>query len=206
MHRRHHNGRSAMLAMMGRSRLRWARGFTLIELLTAIAVLAVLMLFAVPNLTTWIRNSQLTATANSLLSALNNARSEAMKRGSRTVVAQTGSGWAQGFRIYVDTNANGAYDSGEPEIFNAGADRFPSYLTVSSSADDVTQVAFAATGFLIQTSSSGSTLTITLQRNDVPSSDVAQIRRVIVSPSGRTRVCRPTSTTDANCAASGNEQ
>nr|WP_246386293.1 GspH/FimT family pseudopilin [Halomonas campaniensis] len=72
-------------------------GFTLIELLVTIAVLAVILTIAVPNFKSFVERGHLSSSHNSLLSGLNVARSEAVKR--REVVRvevtpeESGGGW-----------------------------------------------------------------------------------------------------------------
>lgn len=61
-------------------------GFTLIELLYGIAVAAMLLGIGVPAFTMTVRNSSMTATTNSILTALHAARSEAVKRRVRITV------------------------------------------------------------------------------------------------------------------------
>jgi type IV fimbrial biogenesis protein FimT len=71
-------------------------GFTLIELLITIVVLAVLLTLAAPSFRDVIQNNRVTAQANELVSALNLARSEAVKRGrnAQVEVRPAGQGWA----------------------------------------------------------------------------------------------------------------
>lgn len=72
------------------------RGFTLIELLVTIVVLAVLLTLAAPSFRDVIQNNRVTAQANELVSALNLARSEAVKQGrnAQVEVRPAGEGWA----------------------------------------------------------------------------------------------------------------
>ena len=56
------------------------RGFTLLELLVAVAVAAILLALAVPALRVFIQNNREDAEADSLISSLDYARSEAVKR------------------------------------------------------------------------------------------------------------------------------
>jgi len=55
------------------------RGFSIIELMVAVAIIAVLMTFGMPVYSTWMQNSQLRASAESIMAGLNHARSEAVR-------------------------------------------------------------------------------------------------------------------------------
>lgn len=56
------------------------RGFTLIELLVVIAIMGVTLTIGLPSLQSTIASNRLTASANDMLSALQYARSESIKR------------------------------------------------------------------------------------------------------------------------------
>ncbi|MDR2786880.1 MAG: GspH/FimT family pseudopilin [Candidatus Accumulibacter sp.] len=60
--------------------LKPARGFTLVEMVIGISILSILIAMAVPSFSLWIRNMGIRAAAESLLSGLQLARSEALKR------------------------------------------------------------------------------------------------------------------------------
>jgi type IV fimbrial biogenesis protein FimT len=89
-------------------------GFTLIELLVVLVVLAVLVSIGVPNLRTLIQNNRATAQANELLTGLQYARMEALKRKRPVSVcpsrdgATCGTDWAEGWIVVLDGNAPGA--------------------------------------------------------------------------------------------------
>lgn len=61
-------------------------GFTLIEMLYAVALAAMLLGLGIPAFTSTVRNSSMTASTNTLLTALHAARSEAVKRRLRITV------------------------------------------------------------------------------------------------------------------------
>jgi type IV fimbrial biogenesis protein FimT len=56
------------------------RGFTLLELMLAVALLAIVLGFGLPNFRDFIRNSRMAAAANDVIADVNLARSESIKR------------------------------------------------------------------------------------------------------------------------------
>ncbi len=57
-----------------------ARGFTLIEVVVALVVLAMLLLFAMPSIGTWLDNTRVRNAAESIQVGLQTARQEAVRR------------------------------------------------------------------------------------------------------------------------------
>jgi type IV fimbrial biogenesis protein FimT len=80
-----------------------SRGFTLLELMVTLLVAGVLIVVAVPGFAATLRQNRLLADANQFLTALNLARSEAIKRGALVSVhALAGNGsneWGGGWEI-----------------------------------------------------------------------------------------------------------
>ena len=56
------------------------RGFTLVELLVVVAVLALIILLGLPNLSAWLQNTQIRNSAEAAVSGLQLARAEALRR------------------------------------------------------------------------------------------------------------------------------
>ena len=67
-------------------------GFTLLELLITLAVLAILLALAVPMFTSTINNNRLAAQANELVTSLQLANSEAVRRNARITVCPSTDG------------------------------------------------------------------------------------------------------------------
>ena len=101
---------------------------TLVELLIAIVVVSILLALGVPGLQDFVKNNRVTGQANDLVVAIQLARSEAVKRGTRGVICAsddeaTCSGsddWTTGWIVYsdidqdsnldLDSNGDGAED------------------------------------------------------------------------------------------------
>jgi type IV fimbrial biogenesis protein FimT len=98
-------------------------GFTLIELLVTITIAGILIGLAIPSFTDTIRSNRLTTITNDFVSALNLARSEAVKRGKDVSIrkldtnsyTKLGSSvqWDSGWDVFVDEDGDGKYETGD---------------------------------------------------------------------------------------------
>lgn len=89
-------------------------GFTLVEMMIVLILIAIVAGIGIPNLTQMIRNNQMATHANSLLGALQLARSEAIRRGVPVAVCGSSNGsscdqsaWGQGWIVYANTSGAG---------------------------------------------------------------------------------------------------
>ena len=104
------------------------RGFTLVELAVTLAVAAILLALATPSFAELLRRNRLAAANNELVTALNVARAEALRRGRPVAVCATSdqrscagsNDWTTGWVVFEDNAAAGA--PGAPAAASADYD------------------------------------------------------------------------------------
>ena len=88
-------------------------GFTLVELMMTITVIAIVAAVALPSFEDITKRNRATAIANTVLSTLAYARSEAATRNASVQVSPiAGGNWANGWQIIVDGNNDGDFVDG----------------------------------------------------------------------------------------------
>ncbi len=159
-------------------------GYTLMELMVVTSILGVLMSLAVPAFRDTVESAQTNSEIKVMLTALNLARSEAIRRGTDVVMCASpeGSGdcsggtWSQGWMIFADANGDatgstGSVDSGDTVIREFSA--LDSTLTFSAN-----MMAYNSLGF----GTIGGTQTFLL----CPvSGNGLNARSIVIAPSGR---------------------
>lgn len=120
---------------------------------------------AVPSIRDFIYNARVSTQATELMTDLAYARSESIARGRRVTVCSTtnatscasASDWAKGRLIFVDTNGNGALDTGTDTKLRTGASvNEKTTLSVQAGGADVAVITYfpyggvnAATNFTV---------------------------------------------------------
>jgi len=98
-----------------------SQGMTLIELMVAISIVGILAMIAIPSFRQFTAENRSIAATNDLVTALNVARSEALRRSGNTVVCTSSdqatcsgsTNWADGWIVFSDRNRNDAVDANE---------------------------------------------------------------------------------------------
>lgn len=149
----------AMLEQVGKTdytevmKMKKDSGFTLVELMISLAVFAIVVSFAIPNFREFIQNNRLISQTNDVISTLQLARSEAVKRRQTlTICASTNattcnsSNWEQGWIVFVDVDADGVIDGGVDELLRVGERLAGSNTLRSNSFASNTRVQYSAQG------------------------------------------------------------
>lgn len=154
------------------------RGFTLVELLIALSVLGVLVFLALPSYRTWIQNTHVRTMSDALLSGLQLARAEAVKRNGPVTFTLNGSDWTV-------TDSTGA--TIQSRLGSEGS---------SNAVVTVTPAGTTAIGFNgLGRSTAGTTVRfdVTNPTGGTCQADGGTMRclRVEVQPGGQVRMCDP---------------
>ena len=132
-------------------------GFTIFELIVSMAVAAVLAALALPSFAEFIDDNRLRGVATELMSDLNLARGEAIKRNARVLICpKVGNSdcasnakdkWNNGWVVCYDADADGKCDAGtdsDPNPIRV-VNPMPSGVTLEGSATDVRYTATGST-------------------------------------------------------------
>lgn len=149
-------------------------GFTLIEMMVVVALVAVLGSIAVPSFRDLLSNQRLAASTGDFVAALSLARAEALKRTQRVTLSPTsGKDWSTGWDVKTNIeSASQTLRSFEPLRTGVTVD-----VGLSSLGSTVN---YDGNGFAL-----GSAGCIALK------ADTGRRRAVVLSFSGRPKVCNP---------------
>lgn len=154
-------------------------GVTLLELLIVLMIAAILAAIGAPYFGSFFNETRLSSTATLLMSDLNHARSEAIKRNQRVIMCvtdgsttspqcDTTTNWRKGWLVCVDADSDGACDcldadsdgtcdAGTPPNTNILDVRPAVNTSLTLTSGGTTPIRFSPNG-----SSSGGTLTLSV--------------------------------------------
>jgi type IV fimbrial biogenesis protein FimT len=163
------------------------RGVTLIEVMVVLGIAAILLAFAVPGFREFVARNRLDGASQDLLASLQLARSEATRRGAQVTMRLAGTAgsknWGTGWAMFVDTNGNGALDTGE-EVIRQGM-ALASPLTLYGTASFDTFIAFNRDGRL---TNAGGGYFVLCDGGALTEDGQSRSRAVLVNGAGRVRM------------------
>ena len=196
-------------------------GFTLVELMVTVAVVAILMAIAVPNMRSVIQNTRISNQINELTSDLNFARSEAIKRGTDTTVSSvtvcksdnptaatptcntTALGWDMGRIIFIDGTPavgvaaaiapNGNHEAAEPLLRIREVLDGANTLTASDTSGGAGFTFPNAQNLIVYTRTGGTTINpgLAAEFNLCDDRGAAYGRSLTIGPTGRATLKKP---------------
>lgn len=160
------------------------QGFTIVELMISIALLAIVSMLALPSYRTFIQNSYIRTTAESILNGLQLARAEAVSRNTRIqFVLDEQSEWWIGC---VDASAS---CPGEIQSRSAG-EGSSSSIVVTPAPANATTVIFGNLGAIVPAADTLTQVEIDIDPAVLPAEDSRELR-VTIGIGGNARMCDP---------------
>lgn len=192
------------------------RGFSMMELMVSVAILAIVLAIGIPSFSTWISNTQVRSTAESLVAAIQLTRGEAVRQNSLAQLKLTGNagGSASWSVIAASSSVSGSFDTnqGATLIQTAGATEtgVNARLGVSAATQPTSNccttsvvagsgmgsnpgVVFDAFGKIVADSSVTTVTRIDVTKvGDTEANNEKKNRRmvILIAPSGAVKMCR----------------
>lgn len=99
-------------------------GFSMIELAVAMTIAAILAAIGIPSIGQFLEANRQVTLINDLVSDINAARAEAIKRGTQVAICESSSGtactttgdWKVGWMVYADADNSGTYSTGDAVV------------------------------------------------------------------------------------------
>jgi type IV fimbrial biogenesis protein FimT len=190
------------------------RGMTLVELVVVMALLVMMLMAAMPSVSTWIRNTQIRNVATGIQNGLQRARAEAMRRNTNVrfslvsltdpavmddscALSESGVSWVVSLDSPEGKCSTAVSDSTAPRILDKQA-AGSGGKQVKANADDAagadaTNIVFNGFG-RAATATGIAAITI----DNMTSGDDYRVLRIVVGTGGTIRMCEPKITSSSD--------
>ena len=135
----------------------YKKGFTIIELMVTLAVLAIVLGIAIPSFNSQIQRNGSLGLGEEFVSALNFARTEAIKRRAPVSICASnaavddcdGTDWSNGWIVFVDNEPETSVNIGVDDVLRQWNDLDPrAAMTVTRDENAISFIRFNARGAL----------------------------------------------------------
>ena len=168
-------------------------GFTLLELITTMAVGIVLVGFAVPSMTQFMRSQRAVTVAGDFHSAVSKARTIAAASNSYVTIAPIEGDWRKGWQVFNEhVSPDGEYAGSDSLIAESNELPLDVTITTSTTPAGLSYITFSPAGYSQTTGKAQMSMKAGFQ--------IGTSKRVVdISLLGRSRICNP-DTAPATCA------
>ncbi|MDP3699915.1 MAG: GspH/FimT family pseudopilin [Hylemonella sp.] len=189
-----------------RGKFPWAmaqRGLTIIELMIGIAIVSMLLLFAVPGMTTWLQGSQIRNATESIQGAMQLARAEAVRRNTNVELVLTsvaGGGNATDWVVRCFTSSATCPGAGQTETsIQERSGREGSLNATLTLNPPISTIVFSGTGRITPVPAGNIVIDVKHTTDtiatptclDTSGGGTYRCLRLVVAPGGQTRMCDP---------------
>ncbi len=172
-------------------------GFTLIELMVGIGIASMLLLFMVPNMTTWLQSSQIRNATESIQGALQLARAEAVRRNTNVEMVLTsvaGGGNATDWVVRCATPSATCPGTGQAETsIQQRSGREGSANAALTLNPAISTIVFSGNGRITPLPAGNITIDVghVTANSCLAAGGNYRCLRLVVAPGGQARMCDP---------------
>ncbi|QBB72668.1 prepilin-type N-terminal cleavage/methylation domain-containing protein [Pseudolysobacter antarcticus] len=163
-------------------------GFSLIELLVVLLIVGILFVVSMPSFSTWIQNGKTRSVAESMQNGLRFAQTEGLRLSRTTTFTLSTTGWT------VDYVQNSASDTITPHPLLVSPSSNLGGVVITPSAGTPAILEFNTFGRVLGGATAAGTFTALGNADatyDITNPSGPRKQRVIVSQSGKVRMCDP---------------
>jgi type IV fimbrial biogenesis protein FimT len=162
-----------------------ARGFSIIEMLIVIGVMAMLLAIGVPSFQNWLQNLQIRTAAESIVSGLQIAKNEAIRRNVNVTYTMELTTGSTNWKINTADNADL-----DPPLQQRAAEEGSTNVTAALLPDGAFRVTFSGLGRVTSNLDRSDPLAqIDLDNLKITNPSDRRLLRIVIPPGGAVRLC-----------------
>lgn len=106
-----------------------SQGFTLLELLVTLVILGIIVSYAIPSFSQFIKSQKVSNESNDFLADISLTRISSLNSGLPAILEPVTAGqWAGDRRIYIDTDSDGVFDENDDELIRITENKHGGYI------------------------------------------------------------------------------